>query len=256
MEYAMGLAKKLKLDVCALHAIHPTEGIDNNTYKALYIEDYYAQKREALKEWVLPFTTNEDYKDVTVTTVCNVGFLKNVIKDYIDDNHVELLVMGITESTSVAGMISSNADMIVNLVQIPTLIVPLESKFSHEPFITLATDYETRYSADDVNAVNEMVLAFGSDKIQVLYVTEKTDQKHIEIGESKLKELFKHTPLEFNYIHDSSPLNGIMDFVSTHETDILCLVKHHHNVVYRLFSRDTVSKVMNRSVKAILVLHD
>jgi nucleotide-binding universal stress UspA family protein len=256
MEYAMALAKILKLEVCALHAIHPTEGINNNTYNAIFIEDYYNQKREALKEWAAEYTSREEYKNVAVTTICGVGFLKNVISRYIDENHVELLVMGITESTGISGMIASNADVIVSLVSIPTLIVPLESKFSHEPVITLATDYETRFSADDVNAVNEMLLAFGSEKLQILYVTEKTDEKHIEVGESRIKELFKNTEIEFNYIHEGSPLNGIMEFIDKNETDILCLVKHHHNVIYRLFNFDTVNKVMNRSVKAVLVLHE
>jgi len=44
--------------------------------------------------------------------------------------------------------------------------------------------------------------------------------------------------------------------VEKNNTDILCLVKHHHNIVYRLFNRSTVNQVMNKSVKAILVLHE
>jgi hypothetical protein len=53
-----------------------------------------------------------------------------------------------------------------------------------------------------------------------------------------------------------SRIDGILNFVVSSEIDILCLVKHHHNVVYRLFNRSTVNQVMNRSVKAILVLHE
>jgi len=256
MEYAMGLAKILEMEVCALHAIHPTEGINNNTYNAIFIDDYYNNKRAALKEWAATYTSKDEFKDVEVNTVCGVGFLKNVINKYIDDNHVELLVMGITGSTGLAGIVGSNASMMVSVVDIPTLVIPLESKFSASPVVTLATDYETRLSAGDVNALNEMLKAFGSDKIDVLYVSEKDEAKNVETGEKRLRDLFKHTQLEFNYISASRPLNGIMDFVETKETDILCLVKHHHNVLYRLFNRSTVNQVMNRSVKAILVLHE
>jgi hypothetical protein len=144
----------------------------------------------------------------------------------------------------------------VEAVKIPTLIIPLESKFSKAPIITLATDYETRLSADDVNALNEMVTAFGSEKMKILYVTEGSGNKSIETEESKLQDLIKNTELEFNYITDSSTLNGILSFVQANETDILCLVKHHHNIVYRLFNRSTINQVMNKSVKAILVLHE
>jgi len=256
MNYAMALAKILKMEVCAIHAIGPTEGINNNTYNAIFIEDYYSNKRQALKEWAATFTAKDEFKDVEVITICGVGFLKNVISRYIDENHVELLVMGITGATGIAGIVGSNVSTMVSAVKIPTLIIPLESKFSVKPIITLATDYETRLSADDVNALNEMTEAFGSEKMQVLYVAEKTDTKQIETGEEKLKELIKNTELEFNYINDSRPLNGIMEFVQKNDTDILCLVKHHHNIVYRLFNRSTIDQVMNKSVKAILVLHE
>jgi len=92
--------------------------------------------------------------------------------------------------------------------------------------------------------------------MQVLYVVEKADLKRIETEESRLRSLIKNTELEFNYLNNSRPLNGIMDFVEKNNTDILCLVKHHHNIVYRLFNRSTVNQVMNKSVKAILVLHE
>ena len=51
MEYAMELAKILNLDVCVIHAIGSTEGVFNNIYNAIYIEDYYTKKRQALAAW-------------------------------------------------------------------------------------------------------------------------------------------------------------------------------------------------------------
>jgi len=256
MEYAMALAKTLNMEVCAINAIPSMEGVGNNIYNAIFIEDYHNNKRQALKEWADNYTSKDEYSGVPVTTTCIVGSLKNVISEYIGQHHVELLVMGLTGSTGITGIVGSNASMMVEAVKIPTLIIPLESKFSKTPVITLATDYETRLSADDVNAINEMVLAFGSDKMKVLYVAESAAKKNIETEENKLQELIKNTQLEFNYITNSSTLSGILSFVEANETDILCLVKHHHNIVYRLFNRSTINQVMNKSVKAILVLHE
>jgi nucleotide-binding universal stress UspA family protein len=256
MEYAMALAALLKLEVCAIHAIHPTEGINNSTYNAIFIEDYYNIKRRALKEWAEVYTSKEIYKNVKVTTLCDVGYLKTVITKYVKNHEVELLAMGITGATGITGLVGSNASMMVTKVKIPTLIIPLESKFPEKPAITLATDHETRLSADDVNALNEMVKAFGLKQMQVLYVDGSSDLKQIEAGEAKLNKLIKHTELNFNNINESTPLAGIMSFIEKSQTDILCLVKHHHNIIYRLFNRSTVNQVMNRTVKAILVLHE
>lgn len=256
MQYAMALAKLLNMGVCAINAIPSMEGVGNNIYNAVFIEDYHNNKRAALKAWAQDNIDEEKYKDVPVTTLCIVGSLKSVLNEYVHQNHVELLVMGITGSTGITGIVGSNASSVIEVIKIPTLIVPLESKFPEKPIITLATDYETRLSADDVNALNEMVLAFGSEKMNILYVSDKQDNKHLQIEESKLQELIKNTKLEFNYPNSSSASSGILDFVASNETDILCLVKHHHGIVYRLFNRSTLDKVITKSVKAILVLHE
>ncbi|WP_342648170.1 universal stress protein [Mucilaginibacter sp. CSA2-8R] len=254
--YAMKLALILDRDICVIHAIHPTEGINNSTYNAIFIEAYYNNKRQALKEWTAGYTSDSDYADVQVTTLCDVGFLRTVISRYVTSNPVEMLVMGIMGSTGISGIVGSNTSMIVTKFKTPTLIIPLESNFSEVPMITLATDFTTRLSAEDVNALNELTQAAGSDKIQVLYVTEKPNEKATVNSEIRLKELLPQTDLEFHNIQNSSASTGILQFIETHKTDILCLVKHHHNIVYRLFTRSTVNQVMNKTVKAILVLHE
>jgi len=256
MDYAMALAKILNMEVCAINAIPSMEGVGNNMYNAFFIDDYHATKRQALKDWAARYSTKEEYSGVEVTTTCIVGNLKSVITDYVAQHHVELLVMGLTGATGIMGIVGSNASTMVEAIKIPTLFIPIESKFSPSPVLTLATDYETRLSADDVNAINEMVTAFGSGTMQVVYVAEKADSKNKATEEAKLQELIKGASLEFNYINNANTTNGILTFIAEKPTDILCLVKHHHNIVYRLFTRSTINQVMNRSVKAILVLHE
>lgn len=256
MTYAMELAVVLGKDVCAIHAIHPTEGVNNNTYNAIFIEDYYNNKRAALEEWVADFRNHKRYKHIKVTTVCDVGFLKRVLSKYIKAHPVDLLVMGVIGSTGISSIVGSNTSSIVTKIKFPTLIVPLESKFAETPMITLATDFETRLSAIDVKTLNGMIKAFGSKKMQVLYVDEGDAEHPRKRDEDRLRDLIKHTKLDFNYIKNDSPLDGIIDFVQHDHTDILCLVKHHHNVVYRLFTRSTVNRVLNMALKAVLVLHE
>jgi hypothetical protein len=65
LRYALSLASRLNMEV-AVHAIHPTEGINNSTYNAIFIEDYYARKRAALQEW----TDRSSRKINTMTSKC------------------------------------------------------------------------------------------------------------------------------------------------------------------------------------------
>jgi nucleotide-binding universal stress UspA family protein len=256
MEYALELAKILNVEVCALHAIGPMEGVNNNTYNAIWIEDYYDEKRQALKDWVANFAANDRFKGVTITTDCEVGILSSVLIKYAQANPVELLIMGTTGASGISGLFGSNANMAISKTQIPTLILPLEGKFSLQPAITLATDYSSDLSAADVNALNELVKAFKLEKLNILYVVEKSDETFIQAGEKILKSLIQDTQLVFNYISDTNASAGILGFVEENATDILCVVKRHHNLIYRIFGRSTINKLVKKTIKAVLVLHE
>ncbi|HEX7870651.1 MAG TPA: universal stress protein [Chryseobacterium sp.] len=259
LTYALSLAKVLNLEVSVLHAIHPTEGINNSTYNAIFIEDYYAKKRAALKSWVEKINHTDEYNEVTIKTSCDVGFLRAVITKYIEYNDVSFLAMGITGSTGIKGIVGSNTSMIITKMRIPTLIVHPESTLKENPIVTLATDYKTtKLSVKDLKALNQFLKASNPKRLEVLHISEKeTDEKTIKNSEKKLQEQIKASEINFNYIDEEGRTsNSIMEFIEENKTDILCLVKRDQNMIYRLFTNSTVDEVLNKSVKAVLVLHE
>ncbi len=255
MEYAMDLAKVLGADVHALHAIGSFEGVFNNTYNALYIEEYHNSKRQALVNWAATFTTQNAFKGVPVSTTCEVGSVSSVIMKYIDANPVEMLVMGTMGSSGITGIFGSNTSTMVEKTRVPTLIVPLESKFATHPVVTLATDFSAAPSGEDVMALTDLLGALESKKLFVVNIVETAAWATNEDGEKAMRERYPATELEFRYIKEDSPSEGIVNFISGSQTDIVCLVKRHHGLIYRLFNTSTVNKVLNRSLKAVLVLH-
>jgi nucleotide-binding universal stress UspA family protein len=256
MEYALGLAKTLNMGVSIIHAIGSNEGVDNSIFNAIYIEEYQNKKKEALHTWANVYHNREEYKNVPLTAVCEVGGVSAVLSKHIDANPVEMLVMGNMGSTGISGLFGSNVHTMILKTKIPVLIVPLESKWIASPVIALAIDFATDLSAVDANALNELVKAANLSRLHVVNVIENNNWKTDEANEEKLRALIPNTALEFNYISENNPTDGILNFITTNETDILCLVKHHHNLLYRLFNKSTVNQVMTRSIKAILVLHE
>jgi len=260
LRYALSLASRLNIEVAVVHAIHPTEGINNSTYNAIFIEDYYARKRAALQEWTDQVVQENKYNDLKVRTVVEVGYLRNVVTKYVEYTDVSFLVMGITGATGIKEIVGSNASMAVTKLRIPTLIVPPESNLSAIPVITLATDYKTtKLSVRDVKALNRILKLSDPKKLEILHVSERDlDEKLVRNGEKKMRQLLPNVDINFNYVDedDTRPSHAIVDFVENNQTDILCLVKRNHNMIYRLFASSTVNEVLNRSVKAILVLHE
>jgi nucleotide-binding universal stress UspA family protein len=255
MEYAMDLAKVLGAEVHALNAIGSFEGVFNNTYNALYIEEYHNSKRQALVNWAATFTTQKSFRDVPVSTTCEVGSVSSVIMKYLDANPVEMLVMGTMGSSGITGIFGSNTSTMVEKTRVPTLIVPLESKFATHPVVTLATDFSAAPSGEDITALTDLLGALQSKKLFVVNIVETAAWATNEEGEKAMKERYPATELEFRYIKEDSPSEGIVNFIAGSQTDIVCLVKRHHGLIYRLFNTSTVNKVVNRSIKAVLVLH-
>jgi nucleotide-binding universal stress UspA family protein len=256
LEYALELAKVLHQEVCVLHAVGSLEGVNNNTYNALYIEDYQNSKREALRAWVANITAQDRFVGMQVTTRVDVGSVSSSIVRYAEEQPVALIVMGASGSTGISGLFGSNTSSVIIKTTTPVLIIPPESTFQARPVITLASDYESKLSAGDVEGLNELIKAFGTDKLHVLNVVEKSDPAALTAGEEALKKVVTGTDLVFNYLTDTDPTNGILNFIESSQTDILCVVRHHHNVIYRIFTRSTVNRVLNRSIKAVLVLHE
>jgi nucleotide-binding universal stress UspA family protein len=255
MEYAMDLAKVLQAEVCALHAIGAFEGVFNNTYNALYIEEYHNSKRQALINWAGTFTSRHEFRNIPVTTSCEVGSVSGVIMKYIEANPVEMLVMGTMGSSGISGIFGSNASSMVEKTRLPTLIVPLESKFAIHPVVTLATDFAGAPASEDVMALTDLLNALEAKKLYVVNIVETAAWATNEEGEKAMRERYPDAELEFRYIKEDSPSEGIINFISGSQTDIVGLVKRHHGLVYRLFNTSTVNKVLNRSIKAVLVLH-
>ncbi len=260
LRYALSLASRLHMEIAVVHAIHPTEGINNSTYNAIFIEDYYARKRAALQEWTDQVVQENKYNGLKVRSVVEVGYLRNVVTKYVEYTDVSFLVMGITGATGIKEIVGSNASMAVTKLRIPTLIVPPESNLSAIPVITLATDYKTtKLSVRDVKALNRILKLSDPKKLEILHVSERDlDEKLVRNGEKKMRQLLPNVTINFNYVDEDNtrPSYAIVDFVENNQTDILCLVKRNHNMIYRLFASSTVNEVLNRSVKAILVLHE
>lgn len=256
MEYALGLASVLEFEICVIHAIGTNEGVDNSIFNAIYIEEYYNRKREALLAWANNYRNRADFHHVPISIHCEVGGVSQVISKYIASNPVEMLVMGNIGSTGILGLFGSNVHTMMLKTKTPLLIVPLESKFSLNPAITLAIDFGTSLSTIEIDALTELLRVSGGNVLQVINVLEGTEWKVNEPGENRLRAILPGADLRFSYVLEDSAVEGILNYLSSSDTDILCVVKHHHNIIYRIFNKSTVNQVMHRSLKAILVLHE
>ena len=94
MEYAMELAKTLSLQVHAVNVIGSMAGVHNNTYNAIFVDDYRKSLKGALEAWAHTYNSRDEYKDVSILTSLEIGSLSTCLKAYIEKNGINILVMG------------------------------------------------------------------------------------------------------------------------------------------------------------------
>ena len=255
MEYALDLATLCNGEVSVIHAIHPTEGIDNNVYNSLYITEYYEAKKKALEAWIEAYKTEARYSQLTIKTVCEVGFLADMLEAQISAEAPDLLVMGTMGATGIGTLLGSNASMITSKVRIPTLLIPLGQQFKPKAKFVLASDFSENSLQPMAKFLNDFLEICEITEIDVVSVLEGTD-KPSKNDEIELLKPLVNASARFHYIHDTSPIKAIDNYIEGNEIEILCTVKHHQSFLYRLFFNSRTKALANQALTTILVLHD
>lgn len=255
-EYALCLARQANARVDVLHAIHPTEGMHNNIYDSLFINDYYAQKEKALHDWVQDFKDMPAFEGVDIHASYKVGFLSDAVKEFSADTKVDLVVMGTMGASGIGNILGSNASMVSSKIKNPTLLVPMHKKYVHGAKLALATDFGTKGLASNAQFMNAFLRILGISEMDVVCVMDEKAEKPSSAHEAELISPIEKVACNFRYIHDDEPTRAIENYIEGTDTDILCTVKHHHNFLYRFFMGSRTKELVKDATTTVLVLHD
>jgi len=256
MNFALELALRSGAAVHALHVIFPNEGVDNDIYSALWIDEYYERRKHDLEKWAARFRKKQAFKGLTITTSGEIGFPVSMIKKIVQDQNADLIVMGTTGATGLRGAVmGATASGVVSAVHTPVLAIPGKARFLRHADYVLATDFDMRIDKDSVDVLKE-ILRIQDAGIHILHILNKPGEEPNKALEDKVKQLLTGTACQFHYLHAASVPGGINNFIETIGANGLVVISHHHSFLYKLiFQR--VSRVLTEHVKVpILALHD
>ena len=254
MKYALGLAKTAGAAVDVLHVIYPAEGIDSSVYTVHIMADYIEARKEFLQSWVAAYRKTNAGVKITATHL--VGYMPYAVADYAAQKKVDLLILGTSGATGIAGVLGSNAASVVSKTKLPALLVPAGAKYKAKARMVFATDFQLELSADSRKVFKQLVSAHGCQKMDVIHVMPPSQKKPALDKQAQFVRALGVDTLEFHYAHAKDPVTAIHTFVEATSADILCTVSHSHNAFYHLFQRSKSKKMANQALRAVLVLHD
>ncbi|HMU09790.1 MAG TPA: universal stress protein [Ferruginibacter sp.] len=254
-DYAAALAKSFNTGLFLIHAYYiPMPVGDAPGYIPLSMTEVQ-EENEAFMQREIEYLASK--YDIRADGYVRIGTTAGVVKELAAEIHAGLLVMGMKGAGSSTGIFGSTVIAAIRKTGVPLVIVPEEAEFSFIKHISFAADFKESRKVQRFAVLEEIAGHFNAD-VQVLHV--QRNEAHMPAGEVAGKigtEIaFDRVKHSFYTLVDEDVERGIADFISTHPTDLLVMVAHHHNIFERLFGKEHTKLIAYKTKVPLLVLHD
>lgn len=254
LSYAAQLAKRLNAQVILLHAYMLPTPVSEVPNLLLNAEEMQRDNERIAKEAVDKIIGQHG---INASYIVRLGFPSDEIDAVIEDQPVDLVVMGMKGRGALEKMMGSTTTSTIKKIKKPILVVPEHATYSDIKQVTYATDFSYNVDFHVYNLLLELLKTFDA-KLHVVHVQKKADAQTANEtpGINQLDPAFKAVPHEFHIVTDSEVKHGIESYLRENEADMLVMVTREHNFLERLFGKSHTKAMVYDTHVPLLVLRD
>jgi nucleotide-binding universal stress UspA family protein len=194
---------------------------------------------------------------VPIDVVAEEGSLTPTLEKYVNHNHADLIVMGITGSSKLEQLIiGSNTLNVISKDICPVFIIPGTAVYQKIKNVILTSDLKNVEATTPVKPLKKF-LDILQPQLYVLHITsEQTALPDEDKKESKKLEqlLQSYNPQYFSLLEENFT-EAIDKFAIEHHADIIITVPRKHSFLGSLFKSSNTKKLAYQSRLPILALH-
>jgi nucleotide-binding universal stress UspA family protein len=191
--------------------------------------------------------------------VAEIGDLPERIKPVIDNQRIDMVVMGITGHSSYGdSFFGKNAMEISRNNTCPVMIVPPDAVFKGSKKVAIAVELKDVNKTVAVGPIKKW-LDVLQPELHFVYVGASSENDLTEIQKSekaKLEELFKNYTSVFNFLPAQDFSQGINTFVEQNQIDHIIVFPKKHGLFESLFAANHAKKLAYHSHIPVLAIHD
>lgn len=238
LNFATQIGKELNFEVFLLHSYHVP------VYHAQHQPDTYAQIVHTIKENSLLKLKEEEIAlkqklgDRKVHIIHKEGLLVDVIKEVIEEEEIDLIMMGTKGSSSFDEyVVGSNTAAVVENTHCPVFVIPSKAVFHPINRILFATDFQF----DDLLSIERLVplaKAYDAD-LKVVHISDNLnqDEDKIEWLQEIANNRINYNKISFTNIEkNNSTLNTLNQYITDEKIDLFALNSTSKNLFKRLFT--------------------
>jgi nucleotide-binding universal stress UspA family protein len=252
--YAAKLAEKLKASITLLHAYMLPTPVSEVPYVMINAEEMQRENEEIAQADADKLKTT--YK-VEVNYVVRLGFPSDEIEAVIEDNRIELVVMGMKGKGTLEKIVGSTTTSTLKKIKTPLLIVPEKAAYKEIKLVTYATDYSYEINPKVYLPLTNLLRLFNA-QVNIVHVKKSADEGKLQelSGEKQMEKFFSNVPHQYHSVTDAHVKHGIEAYLQDHPTDLLVMVTHEHRFWERLFGKSHTKEMVYNTHIPLMVLKD
>ncbi|HVA98392.1 MAG TPA: universal stress protein [Bacteroidia bacterium] len=197
------------------------------------------------------------YGNIETQLLVKPGFVVDEINAEIENDKIDIVVMGITGAGKTTSILGSNTTSIMKKSTCPILVIPENVSFKKPKNIAIACDFKAIIPTHVVEHFSDFVRAFGA-KIFIFDVLKKAEILSYQKAAAEVNLENALVDLEHTiYFASSDDLpQEVGEFVTKNNIDILTVMPHNYNFISGLFHQSTSKQIALYTHIPILSLHE
>ena len=263
IRYALKLYKKTR---CSFHILHVS---NVNTFVSgelpsvplttLVLEkDVRVEIKSKLKALINKIDQTHLNIKHSFITHAEYGFLIDAVKSKVEDNDIDLIVMGTKGASGLKEVIiGSNTGDVITRVKCPILVVPEEANFIKPREIAFPTDYNQNFSSKILDTLLN-VARIHESSIRIVHIRKREDSLTDEQEKNKgiLHDYFKDHDHNFHSITSNKLEVALQYFTESRNIDMISMVAKNLNFFQQILFKPTVEDISYHVKLPFLVLHE
>ncbi|WP_299800233.1 universal stress protein [uncultured Maribacter sp.] len=244
-----------------LHAYEPTPlnlmGSKSQQRLGVIYDSLSKNSVDELEEVLSYLKINHKNPKHQFTTLSKPGNLEDSVQAVLDENDIDILIMGTQGATGAKEVfLGSNTVKVLNLItSTPILVVPTGFNFQSLKTLFFATDFSAPYKKNLFDSIIQLTKIWNAS-IEVVHIAiEFNLNDHQEAHKEVLKERlsgfdikFKNIPFEIN------TSKSIDTYTEDKDDSFLAILRHQHTFWEKVIGEAVVKKIAFHSKIPVLFL--
>ncbi|MFK8164016.1 MAG: universal stress protein [Lewinella sp.] len=239
--YALQLGEQLEASITLLYTVPPASAIpDHAPFAVSFVEDLQAEAALSIRQFMddeVQALGRQLERVPKVSCLVSVGDLRQTIREKAEEMGNDLIVMGTHGQHDVWDkLLGTNTTFLLKRSPLPLLIVPNGVHFTPCKLLCYATDLQ-HADAFKVERLLDVFSVFRPD-LHFLHVL-PLEKKQTAYDLGLLRELFGNsnaaTKTTFATVNNEAVIDGINDYVSRNQCDLVIMHRPEHSWLEGLF---------------------